>query len=610
MIRLKLFAFDDERIDPFHDGLLRIHKQAGTRIVVQVAGQPRQNGKSQADILVECTYAAPGWASLSADEQAPARRGRPEVLSRVLAYAKKCLERGGYDIILLDNTLSGPSGDQRDYGVDVLLPIARKGSPDALIAIITGFPMITDERVDAIRRAFSGPALADMWLPKMSEALCDTLCSIILLVARGKADRERRLALEPLDLQNRQRLAGGVVPDSTVFASPAMTKVIADAIQGARNPWVHIFLLGPTGAGKKHLIDVIRANDPRGESAPWELVNCGGISRDSHIAYLFGHKRGDFTSSTRDNPGALRRADGGNLILDEVHNLSKEAQQALLHVVDQGDARDFAGRSYKVSVRIVAASNRGREELERDILPDFLNRLWLWAVEIPSLNSRRDDVVPLAMEFAREAGRNARQEMEFAPEALDCLKGHDWARGEVRQLRNTVLNAAVRALNEESRRIGLGHVTEALKALSLGQQAAPNPAGIVQASVGEGWLGELHTSKLRQLCQEVWTSQGSCIGNNPDNIVAQLACSPYYLRAVLAAFHEALREDRAEIFNSIFGLLRPPREAMGLRQYLQQKSRQFPTVFVPKSGTKNYGVRDLVADGKMLRQAGFIVDLG
>ena len=146
---------------------------------------------------------------------------------------------------------------------------------------------------------------------------------------------------------------------------------------------MHIFLLGPSGAGKKHLIDVIRANDPRGPDAPWELLNCGGISKDSHVAYLFGYEKGDFTGTSKSNMGSLRRANGGNLVLDEVHNLSVEAQQALLHAIDpeQGDAKDFGGRSYKVSVRVIAASNRKRSELKMALLPDFLERLWCWPVE-------------------------------------------------------------------------------------------------------------------------------------------------------------------------------------------------------------------------------------
>lgn len=465
MIRLKLFAFDDESIDPFEDGLLRIHKYAGTRIAVVEALQRDKAPDPKCDILVECEYAAPTKLPPSASGEF----GREAIVDRVLEKTQECLEQGGYDIILLDNTLNHPAtGEHSDYGVEVLLPRARAGSPGALIAIITGYPMIMSNRTNGLYRAFVGNTRADLWLTKVSEPLCDTLYSIILLVARGKADRERRLALEPLDRQNREKLANSTVPYGTVFTSPAMANTITEAIKGAKIPNIHIFLLGPTGVGKKHLLEVIKANDPRGPNAPWVLVNCGSIPKDSNsqIAYLFGYKKGDYTGADRDNQGALRKANRGNLILDEVHALSRDAQAALLHAIDQGDARDFAGRDYRVSVRVIAASNKDRHELEDFLERDFLNRLWVWPVEIPSLNDRRDDICPLALEFARQAGTDNGMEIGIALDALDLLKSYDWSKGEVRQLRNTVMNGAIRAVSDGARQMQKEHIQEAIKALS------------------------------------------------------------------------------------------------------------------------------------------------
>lgn len=605
-MKLRLFAFDDERIDPFHDGLLRIHRHAAMSIAVQVPGKQEDAGQSEADVVVECTYAAPGWVQMPEQGQTPTRHGRPEVLSRVLDYAKECLARGGYDIILLDNTLRSPTGDQRDYGVDELLPVAREGSPDALIAIITGYRMIADERSEALHRAFGNEVRADMWLPKTSESLCDTLCSIILLVARGKADRERRLALEPLDQKNREELADGVVPEGTIFTSPAMANVVALAVRGARSPSTPVFILGPTGAGKKHLIDIIRANDPRGEDTPWELVNCGAIPKDSNaqIAYLFGYEKGDYTGSVQAGPGAVRRADGGNLVLDEVHTLSHEAQQALLHVIDQGDARDLAGRAYRVSLRVVAASNMERQRLKGPLLTDFLRRLWCWPIEIPSLNSRRDDIAPLASEFVREASAEAGRPITITPEALEFLRNQDWSEAEVSQLRNTIRNAAIRSGAE----IQVAHVRKAYESLSLSETASVEGTFVVPATDLDGWMGKLDLQELHRLCVDIWESRGENIENNPDNLVGMLACSPYYLRAVLAAFWHALRKER-DTFNELFGLLRPPREKMELRQYLQKAARDYPTVFPAGKGRKNFGVSDLIADGEDLRGAGFRLQL-
>jgi DNA-binding NtrC family response regulator len=269
-------------------------------------------------------------------------------------------------------------------------------------------------------------------------------------------------------------------------------------------------------------------------------------------------------------------------------------------VIDHGDVRDFGGRPYKVSVRIVAASNKKRHELEKTLNSDFLNRLWCWTVEIPSLNSRREDVVPLATQFVQEAAEKAGRTITISPEALELLSTSDWSQGEVRQLRNTILNAAVRAGDE----IGIEHVRVALESLSLNSEDSDTETSVPSPNQMEGWLGEVDLSKLERLCREIWASRGRNIKNNPDNVVGNLTFSPYYLRAVLVAFFLALKKDR-KTFDDIFGFGSGRRKGSGLRQYLANQTNKYPQAFPCTPGYTEYRVTGLRADGEDLADAGF-----
>jgi DNA-binding NtrC family response regulator len=157
---------------------------------------------------------------------------------------------------------------------------------------------------------------------------------------------------------------------------------------------------------------------------------------------LFGHKKGAFTGADRDRPGRFREAHQGTLFLDEVGDMPAAAQAKLLRVLQDGVVEPLGGgKSFRVDVRVLAATHRDLEELCRDgaFREDLYYRLRVVEIVLPPLRERGEDVLELARTFLAAAGRGP---IEISPEAAGALLGYGWP-GNVRELRNAMERAAI-----------------------------------------------------------------------------------------------------------------------------------------------------------------------
>jgi len=166
-------------------------------------------------------------------------------------------------------------------------------------------------------------------------------------------------------------------------------------------------------------------------------------------AELFGYEAGSFTGARREGkPGRFEDAHSGTLFLDEVSELSAQAQTALLRVLQENEVVRLGGSSpRRVDVRVVAATNRPLEgEVQaRRFRRDLYYRLHVFSIAIPPLRERGDDVSLLAQAFLAEAQAELkRRGMTLAPAAMAVLRGCDWP-GNVRELRNVIVRAVATA---------------------------------------------------------------------------------------------------------------------------------------------------------------------
>ncbi len=239
--------------------------------------------------------------------------------------------------------------------------------------------------------------------------------------------------------------AAGKGSDQDVIAEgDAMRRVYEQAKRVARSN-LPVLILGETGVGKELMAQYLHAHSDRADGR-LRAVNCAAIPSELVESTLFGHERGAFTGATERRIGVLESASGGTVFLDELGELSLDAQAALLRVLDtKRITRVGASTELEVDVRIVAATNRDLEAMCGDgtFRKDLFYRVNTVTLDIPPLRERREEVHTLAQKFVDGAARALDCEVpEITRGAMAVLERHAWP-GNVRELRNVIDRAVV-----------------------------------------------------------------------------------------------------------------------------------------------------------------------
>ena len=211
-----------------------------------------------------------------------------------------------------------------------------------------------------------------------------------------------------------------------------------------------VLLGGESGTGKNVFARWMRANSPRAD-APFVIVNCPTLSGDLMTSALFGHKRGAFTGAVADVPGKVHEAEGGTLLLDEVGELTADAQARLLRFLnDQTYERLGEARERRADVRLIAATNRSLEAEVRSgrFREDLFYRLNVVSLVVPALRERAEDVSLLAEHYLSIFRQKQRRPgLRFGPGTLEAMQSHAWP-GNLRELRNAVERAVILAARD------------------------------------------------------------------------------------------------------------------------------------------------------------------
>jgi transcriptional regulator with GAF, ATPase, and Fis domain len=208
-----------------------------------------------------------------------------------------------------------------------------------------------------------------------------------------------------------------------------------------------VLLLGESGTGKEVVARFVHRASDRARG-PFVALNCAALPEHLLEAELFGYERGAFTGATQSKPGQLEQAAGGTLFLDEVAEMSPSAQAKFLRVLQEREFQRLGGtRVLKADTRIVAATNRDLEAaIERgQFREDLYYRLNVFAIHLPPLRDRREDIVPLSEAFLADlASTLGRPPGGISQDARRALAEYHWP-GNVRELRNILERAAILA---------------------------------------------------------------------------------------------------------------------------------------------------------------------
>jgi len=214
---------------------------------------------------------------------------------------------------------------------------------------------------------------------------------------------------------------------------------------------ISVFLSGESGTGKDLVARTIHALSPRSH-CPYVAVNCGAIAAELAESELFGHVKGAFTGAASAHGGFFKQAEGGTLFLDELTEMKLDLQVKLLRVLESKTFQPVgAEQTQSFDVRVIASSNRDLQEAiqEGQLREDLYYRTAQFALEVPSLRERGEDVVVLAQAFLREQCEFAGVNKTFSDEVLDVFRIYHWP-GNVRELRNVVIRAFLMAGTEIS----------------------------------------------------------------------------------------------------------------------------------------------------------------
>lgn len=212
-----------------------------------------------------------------------------------------------------------------------------------------------------------------------------------------------------------------------------------------------VLLSGETGTGKEMVANAIRAMSNR-RNDPFVKINCAAIPHSLMEAELFGHEKGAFTGAIALKKGFFERAQGGTIFLDEIGELTRNAQTRLLRVLQEKEIeRVGSNGTIPLDIRIIAATNRDLEKRVSDgkFRQDLFFRFKVFPIDIPPLRHRKDDILLLVKHFVKK--KSIEMKLETVPGiatgAVDRLKEYHWP-GNVRELENLVERSLILSCGE------------------------------------------------------------------------------------------------------------------------------------------------------------------
>ncbi|MEW4453431.1 sigma-54 dependent transcriptional regulator [Bremerella sp. JC817] len=293
-----------------------------------------------------------------------------------------------------------------------------------------------------------------------------------------------RVVHEALEVSQRMReptVVAETLPEEDIQGAiigscPAMLEVYK-AIGRVSGQDVPVLITGESGTGKEMVARAIYQHSNRG-NAPFLALNCAAIPENLLESELFGHEKGAFTGADRRRIGKFEQCNGGTLFLDEVGDMPLALQAKLLRVIQEQSFERIGGNeSIQTDVRLIAATHRDLKTWSEEgkFRADLYYRLSVFAVHLPSLRERGDDLRMLVQHclrrFSRELGRNVK---DVSPDTLELLQNYAWP-GNIRELQNVLKQALLRATGDVLLPAFLPDLIEGSTESPVETDGSPNP---------------------------------------------------------------------------------------------------------------------------------------
>jgi two-component system nitrogen regulation response regulator NtrX len=268
-------------------------------------------------------------------------------------------------------------------------------------------------------------------------------------------------------------------PFDMIGQSPGMQHLVRE-IEKVAPTRGRVLITGESGVGKELVARAIHRMSERRDKT-FVRVNCAAIPHDLIESELFGHERGSFSGASQRKRGQFEIADGGTILLDEIGDMSLDAQAKVLRVLENKEMhRVGSERPMTVDVRVLAATNKNLEDEVKAgrFRQDLFFRLNVVPIHVPPLRERGEDV-PLLVgaflaEFCHEYG--IRPVKQVAADAMAALQAYAWP-GNIRELKNLCERLVIMG----SQTIHLNDLPE-----SIAPRSAALGAGVPQSGASFG----------------------------------------------------------------------------------------------------------------------------
>ena len=403
------------------------------------------------------------------------------------------LESDAPDIILLDIGLPGISGIEA-------LEVVKEKHPGILVIMITAY-----EDVKTVVSAMKLGAYDYVVKPLQMESLKVLLRNAVETI---------RLKKEILDLHEAYLKEN--IP-CFIGDSNAIQDVMEVVDKVAQSPDTPILISGETGTGKELIARAIHYKSPNSKGA-LVTVNCAAIPNDLIESELFGYEKGAFSGADKSGKvGLVEEAADGTLFLDEVGDLSLAAQAKLLRFLDEGQYyRVGSTKARSVKTRIISATNKDLLYLvnQSKFRMDLYHRFAVVKLEIPSLNQRLDDILPIARHYLRKFNAKFKKSITtISTDAETRLKDFKWT-GNVRELKNLIERAVLMGDGSELTSRDLG--------LEINGPVSPNIESDSSKSLPPFSSSGVNLTAVIQAIEETYFNQALELANGNESKAAQL----------------------------------------------------------------------------------------
>ena len=251
-----------------------------------------------------------------------------------------------------------------------------------------------------------------------------------LLVVVRRAMETSSLRRENIELKQKDLVEYELKGESNVFRN-----FIANLGKVAKAN-SRVLITGSSGSGKEVSARYIHDNSNY-SSGNFIAINCLVSDQNELDRMLFGFEYNENSIEV----GALEKANGGTIFLDEVSELPLHLQGKLLKVfVENSLNRIGSNKKVDIDLRVISSTNVDLSEkiIKKTFREDLFHRLNVVPIKTPDLSDRVEDIPILAIYFAEKlATVNGLTNRKFTNEALTFLQSMSWP-GNIRQLRNVI----------------------------------------------------------------------------------------------------------------------------------------------------------------------------